>query len=217
MSPSRINILDLLLPRETKFFHFLNEQARIYVEGCVIFHSLVSNIEKLNLEEIKEKLVLIKDAEMRADTVEMKVIDELHKTFITPIDREDIHTIVLNTDRATDILNSIAQKITMYDIRKVPDNVIKFADIIVEIAKEVENLFTALEKRGEITAISEKMHRLENNADYLFRLSIAQLFKEETNPIEIIKFKEIYEHLEAVVDATDYIGKIVRGVVVKRG
>lgn len=213
----RVNILDLLLPRETKFFTLMHEQAKVYVEECHIFRDLVSNIHEMQLDQIKEKLVLIKDAESRADVIEHKVIDELHKTFITPIDREDIHTIVLNTDRATDILNSIAQKITMYDIRKVPTNVIKFADIIVEISHEVGNLFTALEKHGPIAEISEKMHKLENNADYLFRLSIAELFKEQKDPIEIIKFKEIYEHLEAVVDSTDYIGKVVRGVVVKRG
>ncbi len=213
----KINILDLLLPRETKFFKLMNEQAQIYVEGCLIFKELVTNIHTLNVDQIKEKLMLIKDAESRADVVERRVIDELHKTFITPIDREDIHTIVLNTDRATDILNSIAQKITMYGIREVPDNVIKFSEIIVEISKEVVNLFLALEKHGPITAISEKMHKLENNADYLFRLSMAELFTKQKDPIEIIKFKEIYEHLEAVVDSTDYIGKIVRGVVVKRG
>jgi len=213
----KFNPLDILLPRETKFYGYMREQADVFVAGCHTFKSLVANIENMSEEEIRKKLAEIKECEFRGDEVEHRIIDELHKTFITPIDREDIHSITINLDKALDILNSISQKIEIYGIRKVPSNVVKFADVINEIAAELRNLINSLEEKSQINRIIERMHSLENKGDYLFHLSMADLFHGDQNPIDVIKFKEVYEHLENIVDAVDYIGKLVRGVMVKLG
>ena len=140
----------------------------------------------------------------------------LNKTFITPIDREDIHTLAINVDRALDILNSISRKIEIYQIRNVPANVWKFADIIVKIAAEMNNAVRQLKTHKSIGEVATRMHELEIEADELFHVSMAELFKEK-DPIHIIKFKEVYEHLESVVDAIDYVGKLIRGIKVKQG
>ncbi|MFZ2656100.1 MAG: DUF47 family protein, partial [Victivallales bacterium] len=150
--------------------------------------------------------------------IEHHIIDELHKTFITPLDREDIHLIAINIDKSLDILNSIARKFEIYGVKKVPVNVCRFADVIVEISIELRNLFMALEKKENVNDIVRKMHELENKADTLFYTSVAELFSDNKHsPVDIIKFKEIYEHLESIVDSVDFIGKIVRGVAVKQG
>jgi len=106
-----LNIFDLLLPRETKFFGYMDQQAQFLVKGAHIFQDLVNNIQNLSEEQIKAKLTEIKDCESKGDKVERQIIDELGKTFITPIDREDIHTLAINVDRALDILNSISRKV----------------------------------------------------------------------------------------------------------
>ncbi len=214
----KFNILDFLLPREVKFFKYMNSQAETFIESCEVFKKMVSNIDTSSEDEKKNMILRINELEQKGDDIEHLIIDELHKTFITPLDREDIHLIAINIDKSLDILNSIARKFEIYGIKKVPVNVCRFADVIVEISIELRNLFTALEKKENVNEIVRKMHELENKADTLFYTSVAELFSNgKHSPIEIIKFKEIFEHLESVVDSVDFIGKIVRGIAVKQG
>jgi predicted phosphate transport protein (TIGR00153 family) len=213
----RFSILDILLPRETKFYTLLCQQAYVLKEGCRAFAALVTAIDSLSEEDIKKRLHEINEIEQKGDNLEHQIIEELHKTFITPLDREDIHIIAINIDKCLDVLNSIAKKIEIYKIRTLPGNVSKFTDIIMEIVGEVENLMAGLKTKKNINATIGKMHALENKADYLFHMSVADLFSSENNPVYIIKFKEIYEHLEEIVDSIDFVGKLVRGVMVKVG
>lgn len=213
----RFNLLDLLLPRETKFFKHMLEQAEIFIEGCDLFKKLVLNIDSLKDEEAKNIIKRINEIEQKGDDLEHQIIDELHKTFITPLDREDIHLIVINVDKSLDILNSIVRKFEIYGIRNVPVNICRFADLIVEISAELRKLFAALETKQNISQIIKRMHKLENKADDLFYTSVAELFRGDSSPVDIIKYKEIYEHLESIVDSIDFIGKIVRGIIVKQG
>lgn len=212
-----MHILDLLLPRETKFFDYINQQFRYLIEGCKVFNDLVSNIECLSEEEIRKKLQEIKNYEKKGDEIELKILDELNLTFITPLDREDIHTLSINVDRALDILNSISRKIEIYNIRQVPANVCRFASIIVAIAEQAAALVKPLREKKNIREEFVKIHALELEADELFHVSMAELFDGNNHPIFIIKFKEVYEHLESVVDAIDYVGKVIRGINVKQG
>ncbi len=214
----KFNVLDLLLPREVKFYKYMESQADVFIESCEVFKKMVSNIETLDDGEKKNMIQRINELEQKGDDIEHHIIDELHKTFITPLDREDIHVITINVDKSLDILNSIARKFEIYGIRKVPVNVCRFADVIVEISIEMRNLFRALERKADVNEIARKMHELENKADLLFYTSVASLFGDDKySPVEIIKYKEIYEHLESIVDSVDFIGKIVRGVSVKQG
>ncbi len=211
------NILDLLLPRETKFFTYMDQQVGFLVMSTSIFQELVVNIQSLSEDQIKSKVVKIKECETKGDEVEHQIINALNGTFITPLDREDIHLLALNIDRALDILNSISRKVEIYNIRQVPANVCKFADIIVKINKQMEISIKQLRKKDGVDAVVTLMHGLENEADELFHESMAELFRDKSNSIHIIKFKEVYEHLENVVDAIDYVGKLVRGIKVKQG
>ena len=213
----RFNVLDLLLPKETKFFDYMNRHVGHLIEGCKVFNDLVRNIECLSEDEIKRKLVAIKDCETKGDETELRLLDELNLTFITPLDREDIHTLAINVDRALDILNSISRKIEIYNIRKVPANVCRFSSIILAIAEEAAALIKLLEEKKNLRQRVARMHALELEADELFHISMAELFDDNNHPIFIIKFKEVYEHLESVVDAIDYVGKVVRGIDVKQG
>jgi hypothetical protein len=187
------------------------------VNCSLVFKALVDNITILTENQFTEKITLIKQCENDGDTVERQILDALHKTFITPIDREDIHTLAINIDRALDILNSISRKIEIYNIREVPGNVCAFASIIVKITDMMKKSVILLQKKSPVDDVVTEMHNLENEADELFHKSMAELFDGKNDAVFIIKFKEVYEHLETVVDAIDYVGKLIRGIKVKQG
>jgi uncharacterized protein len=195
----------------------MDQQVEFLAISTVVFQELVINIKTLSEDQIKAKLVKIKECETKGDEVEHRIINALNKTFITPLDREDIHLLAYNIDKAMDILNSISRKVEIYNIREVPPNVCKFADIIVKINKQMGISVKTLRKKDGVDAVVNLMHELENEADELFHTSMAELFRDKNNSIHIIKFKEFYEHLESVVDAIDYVGKLVRGIKVKQG
>ncbi len=210
-----MNILDLLLPRETKFYKFMDQQVGFLSTSTTTFQDLVVNIKNLNEDQIREKLAKIKDCENRGDQVEHQILQTLVVTFVTPFDREDINSLAMSMDRALDILNSISRKIEMYNIRDVPANICKFADIIVRITRQMGISVDQLRKRQNVDNAVKNMHELEHEADDLFHESMAQLFSNKNDPVYIVKFKEFYEHLESVVDAIDYVGKSVKGIGVK--
>ena len=213
----KFNLLDILLPKETKFYVYLNEEVAIFTEAAKYFNDFVKNVHNLSEEEIKTQTELINECENRGDKKEHQIIDELDKTFITPLDREDIHTITLNIDRCLDLLRSIMLKIETYKIRKMPVNIIKFSDLIVTMAVELKNIVENLEKKDRIMDLGKLIHRYENEADRLFHESLGELVSESHNPVEIIKFKELYERLERLTDSIDTVGKVIRGVRVKFG
>ncbi|MBN2143236.1 MAG: DUF47 family protein, partial [Candidatus Aureabacteria bacterium] len=175
------------------------------------------HIEELKPDEIKKKIMIVNDCEARGDEIERKIIDELDATFITPIDREDIHTLAINIDRATDILNSISRKIEFYQIRSFPLKAYKFSELIVAMGNLLKSLMHELERKKNVDSIQREMHTKENEADDLFHQSMAELFTLNHDPIDIIRFKEVYEHMESIIDSVDYIGKLVRGIMVKQG
>lgn len=213
----KFNLLDILLPRETKFFGYLDEQVNALVEAANAFKDMVLVLDRMSDEEFRRRIAGIKELERKGDEFEQKIIDELHKTFITPLDREDIHTITITIDKALDILNSISSKFEAYRVRGNQTNIHKFAELIVEMALELKDLFKTLSRKGDILAHVDKLHTLENRADHLFHEVMGELFDGQHAPVEVIKYKEVYEYLEGVTDCIDYVGKLVRGVQVKQG
>ena len=192
------------------------EQAHCFTEASYVFRDLLTNFEKLSEDEKKQKMLSIKECELRGDNIEKRMLDDLNQTFITPIDREDIHNLAVNIDRSMDILNNLTQKISIYQIKKLPAHVDKFTDIIVAIGQLMSSLIKELQDKTDVEQIQTKMHMLENESDDLFHTCIAELFSKKTDPVDIIRYKELYEHLESVVDSVDYIGKIIRGIKIKQ-
>ena len=211
------NIFDFILPRETKFFDYMIQHAECFHDAAHTFKELIFHIEELNEDGVRKKIMIIDDYEFKGDEIEHKIIDELNKTFITPIDREDIHTLAINIDRAIDILKSITRKIETYQIHKIPSHIFKFAELIVRMGEKLNELIHELKGKRRIEAIQSGMHKIENEADELFQKCMAELFTLKYDPVDIIRYKEVYEHLESIIDSVDYIGKLVRGIIVKQG
>ncbi len=212
-----LNILDLLLPREVKFYKYLNDQADIFHKNCLVFKNLIATLSMKNEDEIRMEVGKIKELELKGDRIERFIIRELNMTFITPLDREDIHMLTISVDKSHDFLNSVAQKIEIYKIKKAPKNVLKFAEIIVDISLELKKLISALKTKKDIEINIKRIHALENEADHLFHTSLAELFSDEKQTVDIVKFKDIYQNLEDVVNSVESVAKMIRGIVVKQG
>jgi len=168
-------------------------------------------------DEIHASVYKIKELELKGDSVERFIIFQLNETFITPLDREDIHSIASNIDKSLDILNDVTQKIEIYKIRKVPDNFVAFANIIVDISLELKMLINALKNKKDTSLVLKKIHILENEADHLFHTTMANLLDQKNDVVNIIKFKDIYENLEQIINSVEYVAKVIRGILVKQG
>jgi len=209
-----MNILDLLIPKEAKFFTFMHDQVETLCEASRVFKVMVEKGEK-GEKSIHENVNIINELEKRGDRIERYIINQLDLSFITPLDREDIHSIVVNVDRALDILHSIAHKIEVFDIKKFPENMVIYSRIMLDISLELKKVIDNLKEKKDLLVLIKIMHSLENEADHLFRATLGGLFKRKTNPMEVIKLKDLYEEMEEFVNTVDRIGKLIRGITVK--
>ena len=203
-----------LKPKEDKFYKLFLEAAQNVNEGAII---LRESLDSLSDKELNVKK--IEDLEHKGDKLVTIVVKELNEAFITPIDREDIYSLIKKLDDVLDLINSTMHRFLMYDINKSTDESKLLADMIVECTKHILELMNGLNsvgnkaKRIEETIIS--IHKIESEADSLFRKTVSELFKNETNAIEIIKWKEIYQILENTIDNCEKIANTVEGVVIK--
>ncbi len=215
-----IKILDLFLPREVEFFRMMNRQSDILVQCARSFDRLLGEIAQLSEEEIAARLKALKELESAGDEVERNIIEKLHTSFITPIEREDIHAIVTSLDNAIDSINGTAKKIEVYGLRKIPESIFRLSRIILEGSTAIQDLLAYLEKKDsvvEATALIKKVHDQEKEADMIFHDSMAAIFKNEKDAGVMIMLKEVYERLEGTTDLLDHIAKTIRGVAVKQG
>ena len=214
-----LKLLDLLLPRETKFFDYLEEMSDYLLDGCTAFHEFAVQIENLSKEELRKRLYGIKDIELKGDKAELIIIDELHRCFITPLDREDIHALAGALENPLNSLKDLSTKIEIYRIRELPVNVCRFAEIMLEEARLQRDVVRSLRTRDNVQAKLERMHELENLADDLFHESLEELFHSSKKSLtaKTLKLKEVYEMQEDIVDAIDDIGKLIRGIKIKNG
>jgi uncharacterized protein len=216
MIRKHFRILDLILPREVFIFKHLNEQVDVLVEACVEFDRLIRSLEKMTDAERRKSAAKIKALESAGDVKERRLIEELDDIFILPLDREDIHAIVQNIDNAIDLVHATAQRLITHGINRKDKHLITFSGILLEAARDLQKLVYSIEKRSRSTELIAKIHKLENQSDALFNESIIELFK-KSDPMEVLKYKDIYEMLEDLVDSIDSIAKLIRGVLVKQG
>ncbi|SFC16319.1 DUF47 domain-containing protein [Clostridium uliginosum] len=201
-------------PKEDKFHKMFLEAARNVNEGAVALRVSLDSLSNKEFEVNK-----IEELEHKGDRLVNDVVKELNEAFITPIDREDIYALIKKMDDILDLINSTMHRFVMYDIMESTDESKLLADMIVECTKHILELMNGLisvgnkAKRIKETIIS--IHKIESEADCLFRKTVAELFKNETNAIEVIKWKEIYQILENTIDKCEKVANTVEGVVIK--
>lgn len=215
----RFNLLDLLLPRETKFYDLFIEHGEALVAASRKLRDLASSVAEgaEAREALKTIVAEVKEIERAADKVESKIEIAIEESFITPLDREDIHLIAAYVDNAVDEIKALVGKVETYGILHLPLRSLDFVDIILECAHELAQAFARMKKKDSITAQIKAIGEAERRADVLFSIAIGDLFHEKADAIEIIKAKEVYEGLEEVVNRIDGVGKLLRRVMIKMG
>lgn len=199
-----------LIPREEKFFDLFEQQAANIMAASRTLEELV-----LDYPNAKAKYQGIRDLEHAGDTLTHELVRRLNTTFITPIDREDIYALASRLDDVLDLIDAVAERLLLYKISKPTQGSADMAKIIVKTAEETDRAVHCLRTLSPLyQKHSIEVNRLENEADRLLRDLLAALF-DGTDPVEIIKWKEIYETMEAVTDRCEDVVNVIEGIALK--
>ena len=208
-------IIRWLFSKEEKFFEMLKEQAENTLEGAKELKSLINNYDKLERNERKSKAQIIKNIEHKGDEITHKIIDKLNKTFITPIDKEDIHQMAVLLDDVIDLINAVAIRFIILGIERIDEYITKLVDIIYNAVSELSKSVSDLKNLKDMKEHYAKIHNFENEADDVYHEALSELFHFYKNSIDIIKYKEIYELLESITDKCEDVVHVVENIVVK--
>ncbi|SAL66465.1 phosphate transport regulator [Caballeronia choica] len=201
------------MPTEGKFFEIFNAHAKCIVDASRELELLIDNLDDAEIHKQN-----VQTNEKRADKLTHETIDLLHKTFITPLDRDEIHKLITTMDDILDLMEDVATAIFLYDVRHVTSEASQLAHICtatsVRVQKAVE-LLADMKRASEILKICEEIDRLESDADRVLRAAMSKLFREEDDVKTLIKLKAIYELLETITDKCEDVANIIEGIVLE--
>ncbi len=201
------------LPREEKFFVLFEESAQNMVKAA---HGLKKLVDEW--QNVEEEVAQITELEHQGDTITHQIMAQLHRTFVTPFDREDIALLSHTMDDVTDFIHAAADAMLIYKVGHPGQRAKELADIIVQATAEVERAMPQLRHRAKLKHILTRcveINRLENMADRVFRLAMAELFSNTADLAEVIKWREIYEHMESATDRCEDVADVFEGVALK--
>ena len=208
-----------LLPREGNFFELFNQHGNHIVEGARAFILLIQNYADPLLRDKYGNEV--GHAERQADRVTAEVNRLLHKTFITPIDREQIHGLINAMDDILDLLQDATETMQLYDVRAMTEDILRLGEISAKCCERVQHAVSLLPRISQSEAAAsaiktcEEIDKLESDADRVMRSAMSKLFREENDVRELIKLKTIYELLESISDRCEDVANLIEGVVLE--
>ncbi|HEY0884006.1 DUF47 domain-containing protein [Ramlibacter sp. RBP-2] len=208
-----------LLPREGNFFELFNHHADRIVEAARAFSQLVANYNDPHLREQYNRDV--DNAERAADRVTHEVNKLIHKTFITPIDRDQIHKLINTMDDVADLIQDSAETMALYDVRHMTEEITRLTDLSVRCCDRVKEAVAMLGTLSQAASVEaalkscEEIDKIESDADRVMRSAMSKLFREEPDVREVIKLKAIYELLETITDKCEDVANVIEGIVIE--
>ncbi len=208
-----------LLPREGNFFEMFDQHADRIVEAAKAFEQLVLNYDDPILRE--KYNADVDSAERAADRITHDVNRMLHKTFITPIDREQIHKLINTMDDVADLIQDSAETMALYDVRTMTDEIKRLTDLSVKCCERLKSAVSLLSQLSDNDTAEaalktcEEIDRLESDADRVMRSAMSKLFREEPDVREVIKLKAIYQLLETITDRCEDVANLIEGIVLE--
>ncbi len=202
-----------LMPRSSKFFDLFEASARNTLKTAKALRDLIDS-----WDVIGGRVAEITEMEHEGDSLTHQIIAQLHRTFVTPFDREDIALLAHTMDDITDFIHAAADAMFIYKIDRPSERARELADIIVQAATEVEIAVTGLRRHSELKKILDRcieINRLENMADRVFRSAMAELFDDVVDIAQVIKWREIYEQMESATDRCEDVANVLEGVALK--
>jgi len=201
------------LPRDEKFYDLFEASVKKVLQGATQLDEMIRNFNGVSL-----KAKQIKDTEHDCDLFIHETIEMLNRTFVTPLDREDIHNLISSLDDVLDYIEACAERLNLFKIGETTEEAMLLVGILVKAVKEVEQAVFKLRRLKGADSIMKnfiEINRLENEGDYVCRAAVAKLFEPENNPLEVIKWKEIYETLENGIDRCEDVANVLEGIVLK--
>jgi len=201
------------IPQEQAFFGLFEQSARNMVETARSLQRLVKTYTN-----VPENVAEITELEHQGDLITHQIIAQLHRTFVTPFDREDIALLAQSLDDVTDFIHAAADSIFIYKVKCPAPRAIELADIIVQATIEVEKVMPQLRHRAKLKEILPRcveINRLENMADRVFRVAMGELFDDSLDIASVIKWREIYQYMESATDRCEDVANVLEGVALK--
>ena len=208
------NILHWLLPKEDKFFDMLKEQASNVIDGAYEFKNLINDYDDISNSKRIILVKKIKDIESKGDDMTHKIISDLDKTFITTIDKEDIHRLVNLLDDVIDLIYTASMRLIIFKIDKIDSYIMDLTVIVEEVVKKIKFGIGEISKLKNMNEFYVDIHTLENKGDDIYHNALAKMF-DKKDAIEIIKYREIYGFLEDIIDKCEDIANVMESIVVK--
>ena len=212
-------IFGKLLPRDGNFFALFNAHGASIVKGARSFAAMIEHYDDLALRE--KHAADVDAAEHAADKVTAEVNRLLHKTFITPIDREQIHSLINTMDDILDLLQDTSETLSLYDVRTLNDDVVRLTHLSVKCCERVAHAVSLLPQLSQSSVAEaaiktcDEIDQLESDADRVMRSAMSRLFREEKDIRELIKLKAIYEQLELISDKCEDVANLIEGIILE--
>ena len=208
-----------LLPRDGNFFELFNEHGQHIAEGARAFLAMVRAYP--DAEQRERYAAQVGSAERAADKITAEVHRLLHRTFITPLDRDQIHRLINAMDDVLDLLQDSSEVMSLYDLQSLSEDVVRLSEISVRCCERVQVVLTLLprlknaEVAESVLKTCEEIDQLESDADRVMRGAMSRLFREEPDTRQLIKLKAVYEHLESISDRCEDVANLVEGIVLE--
>jgi predicted phosphate transport protein (TIGR00153 family) len=199
------------LPKEEQYFSFFTQMTSYIYDAARLLVEMLSDKGGEYAEHAKR----IKAIEHSCDDLMHSIATRLNKSFITPFDREDIYMLASALDDIVDLIDDAARAMVMYDMHESTNYARQFADVIQSMAIQLHEVVSMLSRPNGISPRLVEIHALENKGDDIYHTAIAELFHNATDPLHVLKWKEIYEKLEAAVDRCENVANIIEGVIIK--
>jgi uncharacterized protein len=202
-----------LMPKEGRFFDFFNEHADLMVKCAQELDAFLRDMG--NREAHAQN---VNDLEKKADKITHETIAMLHQTFVTPIDRDDIHKLISTMDDVLDLMEDVAECVVLYNVKEVSDSARKLAEICVSCTEKVKiavGLLSNMDNAQAILKLCNEIDALESEADRVMRSAMSKLFRDEPDVRELIRMKAIYELLETITDRCEDTANVIEGIVLE--
>lgn len=212
-----MQFLSRLMPRERRFFDLFDQHAALIVAASVVLRELLEGfVREEHMRD--ERIARILELEHAADRVTRETIALLHQTFVTPLDREDIHQLISRMDDVLDLIQDTAESFQLYDIRQLTPEACELAKLVHECCLRMQravHFLSNMAQSANILQLCNEIDALESNADRVMRTALSKLFREESDVRQLIKLDTVYQLLETATDRCEDVANIIEGVVLE--
>ena len=202
-----------LMPREGRFFDLFNDHANELLQAARELAALITSGD-----DVERRAYNIESVEKRGDKIALAAIELLHKTFITPLDRDDIHQLISKMDDILDVMEDTSQSIYAYDVRSITPEAVRLAELCVACVEKVRaavGMLSNMENAKAIMIVCQDIDRFESEADHVMRAALAKLFRDEPDAKQVMKMRSVYEMLETVTDRCEDVANVIQGIVLE--